>query len=307
MAMAVLVGFVVERHGLAAATLLKHFAPWQLMFFAVGAPTVVAAFMFALFVREPTRVKDPTAGPESATLREAGAFLKKNARLYVGLILGCGLNTLGSAAMGSWGPQLLKRGYGWRISDAGLAIGAILAAAGVVGYLILPPLSEAVRNRRANPDLPILMAMAMSLFGSVLFAAAPLAPTAWMFLSLWGLGAPMISASGMLAITSIPVIAPPRMRAVIAAIFLMVASALVLAVGPTLAAALAALLFADRGVHALADGVAAVCAITPVLTLSLLTVARRPYATTIDAHLNIRGAGGEADSNVVPLTAAAAE
>lgn len=285
--------FVVERQVFSHVPLLSGFQPWQLMFFIVGIPALLLGFIFAAVVREPKRVFSSVDQATAPSWGQVRAQLVQNRRLYGGLLIGCGLNNMAGIAVALWAPQMMKRNYGWDISDAAVALGILATVTGVFGYMVLPRLSDIVRDRLRRADAPIWMSIFMSAVGCACLAATPLAPSATLFLVLDGLGAPLIIASSVLAITSLQIIAPPRMRAILTSMFLLIASALTTTIAPTLAALFAEHLFAGYGPRALACGVAMVAALTPVLTISLLLMSRRPYAEALRRHLPSLATGHE--------------
>lgn len=276
---------VVEEKALGHISFFSGFQPWQLMFFVVGLPALVLGGIFAVVVREPIRLFSNAEHKESPSWRQIRIHLSQNRRLYAGLLLGCGLNNLAGIAIALWAPQLMKRNYGWDISQAAMALGILATATGVIGYLLLPRLSDIIRDRFGRADAPIWMSIVMSTVGCGCLAAAALADKATWFLVLDGVGAPLIIGSSMLAVTSLPIIAPPRMRAVLTSMFLLIASALTTTIAPTLAALFADYFYEGQGARALAYGVATVAAMTPLFTVSLLVISRQDYAEALRCHL----------------------
>lgn len=291
---------IVERQVLSHIPVFAGFQPWQLMFFVVGIPALLLGGLFAIVVREPVRQFAKVEHAEAPSWAQVRGHIRENPRLYRGLLLGCGLNNMAVIALALWAPQIMKRNYGWDISDAAMALGILSAATSVFGFLILPRLSDIIRDRTRRPDAPIWMSIIMSILGCGCLALAPIAHDATTFLVLDGIGVPLAIASSMLTVTSLPIIAPPRMRAVLASMYLLVASALTTTIAPTLAALFAEHIFAAQGLRAMGYGVALVAAITPFIAVSLLLAARRSYAAALRQHLP-----SMADRPVEPQVAAA--
>jgi MFS family permease len=283
---AALVGVVVEKGALDHVAALSSFASWQIVFLLLGSGTFLLTLLAVFVFREPVRMPAQSDAPEKTGLRENLLFLWRNRRLYVGLILGAGLNTLVPAALGSWAPQLLKRNYGWAVSDAGVAIGIMLTITSAIAFLIIPRIVDYWRDRTKNGYVNINVAIASSLVGNLISAAAVvLAPSAYWFLGLMALGSLTLTYSGLLATITIPIIAPPRMRAVTVACYLLIVSALTLSLGPVLPPWFARLWFSNHGDQALSWGIM-VCAIGVMfITLPMLTWTRRPFSEELSKQL----------------------
>lgn len=284
-ATALLVGAIVERGVFADSPLFSSFASWQIIFLLLGAATMVLVLIAMVVLKEPARIKSTLHQNEGSGLKESLLYMVRNYRVYFCLILGGSLNTIVPAALGAWTPQLLRRNYGWEISQAGLAFGVVLATASVVGYLIFPRIVEYVRNRTGNSEVIVNAALLSSLAGNLSFAAAMLAPSAVIFLILMGLGFSITVFAILLPITSMPIIAPPRMRAVTSATNQLISVAVALSLGPVLAPLFGSLWFADQGERALSWGVMTCALLIPLVTLPMLLWARRPVTDALRAQL----------------------
>lgn len=284
-ALGVVVALVVEQRRLSDLPILSRFEPWQLMFFVVAVPTFVLIAMFALYVPEPKRVFTAGESDKSPTLSEIWRYLLRNRALYGGLLIGCGLNNLCSAAFAVWGPQLMKRNYGWEISHAAIALGALTAATSFIGFIVIPRLSDMLRDRLRRPDIPILVAIGLSIVGCATMACAALSHNPYVFLALDTIGAPLLTGSAILCVTALPIIAPSRMRGVLSSIYVLVSGSLTVMIAPTAAALMSTYLFPSQGARALTTGVATMSVIAPLFTVTLLWLARRPYADAIQKHL----------------------
>ena len=281
----VLILYIVERRSLSHTPFLSAFQPWQLMFFVVALPTLLLALLFLFTGREPTRELGSAHPEEGAKLGEAFSHIQANPALYGALLAGTGMNNLATAALGAWAPQIIKRNYGWPISKAAVVLGTVGLVSSVIGAILLPMLYDWIRVRLRRPDLPIALSVALSVTGCWIIAAAPMMPNAYLLVLCDFVGGSLAVASAMLSNISLPVIAPPRMRAILISIYLLMCSAVTATFAPTIAAVLSTYVFADQGARALGMGASTVAALTPLLTVSLLLPARRAFGRAISASL----------------------
>ena len=117
-----------------AATLLPHgWAPWQIVFLAIGTPGLLVAFLVST-LREPPRRADHAALPTDAGYAPQPGFLEffRAQRAAVGRFFGiiaC-LSVL-TFSVASWAPTVLMRVYGMAPTKAGAIYGTILLVCGV--------------------------------------------------------------------------------------------------------------------------------------------------------------------------------
>lgn len=279
------VGFIVEKNGLADTFLTRVFEPWQVMFLLVGIPTLLMGILFALVVREPQRVFHMNAADQHPTLREVMGYVRQHRKLWTGLLAGLGLGNIGYVALMIWAPQIVARNYGWEVSRAAVTLGILSSVTSVLGYVVLPYVSRLLRDRMQRPDIPLLFSIALSLISNLLMAAAAIAPSPIWFFACYGLGIPLLIASSILSVTSIPIIAPPRMRAVLTSVYLILASAVCQTIAPTAAALLGEHVFSAAGARGLGMGVAVLSLLTPLISVTLLLNCRRAYASAVAAGL----------------------
>lgn len=252
------------------------FRVWQVVFFAVGAPGILLALLFVLFVREPLRT--PDAGVSGESLAHVVRFMRNKGWLYAGLFLGAGAAQLTTSAFLAWGPTYMSRSFAMSIADAGREYGLYNILALVGGTLIVPLISREVSKHRG--DGLILVSVASVGIGAVLCGMATLQPTPNAFLAcaMTGLFLTMGGANNVLA--SMHLIAPPAMRATMTALILICLTTLSLGIAPPLTAYLARM-FAGEG--ALGVGLALMTVIGATCSIALMLKARpalRAYLTT---------------------------
>jgi MFS family permease len=281
---ALLIRWVFEQGGLRGIAFFDQFQRWQLIFLVLGSATLVCWVAAIGVLREPKRIE--TAGEHHDTgLIDTMKFMGRNPRLYVGLILGCGFNTIVLAGFLAWGPQLMERSYGWKMSDIGFAIGTALTVSSVAGLLLIPRAIDWWRERTGNPAIPANLSILASIAGNFLFTAGSLASSAFLFLVLMASGVAFVCAAGLLATTSIPIIAPARMRAVISATYLLITSAFSLSIGPVLVPFFAGVWALGSGQQSLAKGIFACSLMVPALTVPLMLWMRKPLTEELQRKL----------------------
>lgn len=155
--------------------LVGELYPWQVVFFAVGAPGLVIALLFAT-VREPPRhdaVLGVPAAPFAALLR----YVQANAAAFTTQSLGFALSATVNYGIAAWLPTFLVRTYGWPIARAGIVQGTLTMTIGVLGVVSGGRVADRL-VRRGVVDGPLRVGIIGAL-GMVVFAGLyPLMPTA---------------------------------------------------------------------------------------------------------------------------------
>lgn len=203
--------------------------PWQLVFFAVGAPGLLVALLMFLTVREPARRGMAKGG---ASVRAVAAYVAKNRATFACHNIGYALLALISYGAGAWIPTLLMRSYGFTPQRAGVDYGIIGVVFGTLGVVAGGVLGDRFVARgwtdgRMRVGLlgAVLALVPLALFPLVSDprVALGLAAPATFFLSL-GFGA------GPAAIQEI---VPSEMRGQASAIYIFVTVLLGMGLGPT--------------------------------------------------------------------------
>ncbi|MDR3510995.1 MAG: MFS transporter [Caulobacteraceae bacterium] len=247
-------------------------APWRVVFLAAGLPTLVLCALFAITAKEPAR---STGAADVASLRDVLTLIKASPRAYVGLFLGAALTQVIVFSYAAWGPEALRRDYGWSIGRAGLAFGIACLFAGGAGTLIAPQFSHAL-ERAGRRDGVVVASIVMLLLGAACAILAPLQATPVAFVILYGFGFLFLIGSCNNVIVAQQTSAPPRMRGTMVAIILMCSTLLGQSIGPTLTPLLATHLSLVGGRLGGALALTAALALGP--SLALLLWCRAPYA-----------------------------
>lgn len=269
---------LVESAGRTRIPLLGELAAWQQVFVYCALPGLAIAVLF-LLLREPPRRQLATGTPRGASLAETLAFYRENrATLFLHHSGFLCLSLMGFGFV-FWTVSFFSRVHGVAPAQAAQIFGGIQMVCGSLGS-VWAPLLAARLTRGGRGDANIVAGMAGGACAMVVIMLIQTMPNAfWAFLLY--LPAAFFAASPFgLAYGSLPVIAPARMRAVVAGLFMCIVN-LGMLLGPPLAG------FCNERLFPQADGVRwSLLTVTPVfgiLGLVLLALGRRHYARSLAA------------------------
>jgi MFS family permease len=217
--------------------------PWQWAFIIVGAPGLLWALV-VLTTHEPAR--RGAAGPrhQSVPVREVARFMAGDWRTYLATIGGTCIKNLLALGPGLWMPTMLYREFGWKLSTAGLALGAITIVCTPIAMVAGGKWSEAwARQGRTDANLRVVL---YALFAAVpLSILTPLLPSATWVLVAYAL---QMLATGLgfgPGIASFQVVTPNAMRAQVGSVTQFSANVLAFALSPLIVALFTDMLFHD--------------------------------------------------------------
>ncbi|WP_380871675.1 MFS transporter [Sphingomonas sp. DBB INV C78] len=245
-------------------------APWRLTLLFIGLPGILVALVFAAAVREPPRVAHGATA--RATLRDIGHHLREFAPCYVGVFSLSGLVSILSLSFLSWYPTHLVRSYGLNAAEAGYAFGLIGIAATLTGGVLLPGIVDLLGRQGYNDGF----------MRAGICALLALAPCIYMCLSAGSLSGSLIFSApaylitfgmGIMCTTTVPLLPPANMRAQVSAIYLLVANAIGLGIGPAAVAFLSDRMF--PGANGLGIALIALASVIIPLGIALLIWSRR--------------------------------
>ncbi|QWT16213.1 MFS transporter [Sphingobium xenophagum] len=250
-------------------------APWRITLILVGAPGLLIALLMFFTVREPVRVRQ--ANTQSyATVSNALAYIRSEARLYGCLFVGIGAYTIVAYTFIAWTPTLLIRKFGLTPSDAGYLFGLIGVTFGL-GSTALWPWLVTRWTARGKPER-LVTAMGYSLAASaaamILLGFSHNVSVASAAIALIFLGGTTVSCLPPLIIQYV---APSEMRARLMAGYLVSSNLIGLGIGPALAAAIAENFFSGAG--ALGSAFACIAIVAGPITLVSLLLAHGAYRT----------------------------
>jgi len=191
---------------------LGTFAPWQVVFFAVGLPGVIIALLF-LLIREPER---RGLAPKRADIGLV-PFIGRRRLLFLLLFLGFSVFGIAGISFLVWIPAVAIRVHGWSPGDIGLAYGVILLLLGQV-------------------DAPLIVAIAVMLSLAPLVVITPiLGDMKWLLasLSVVSFGFGMLNG---LPGTTLQLVVPNQLRGQIIAAYFLIGTMMSLGIGPTIVA-----------------------------------------------------------------------
>lgn len=256
--------------------LVGELAPWRLTFVIVGLPGLAVAALLALTVREPAR---QGTGP-AATLAEFGGFLTRHRAALAAHFTGMSLVAFVMYGAMAWIPQMLHRSYGLPLVQAGLWFGAATAGCGAAGLMLGGWLADrGYRQGRKDAHLRVIRLNAVVL--APLFVGMALAPSVELSLALMIVGMLLGTIHGGVAGAALQMIAPPRLRARLVALYFLVANLVGLGLGPTAIAWTGEHLF--HGGADLRYGVALVTAVALPVAALALSLGLKPFARAVEA------------------------
>jgi len=272
--------------------LLSTLAPWQLTFIYVGTPGFLLAFI-VLMLREPARRMLANVGATKQVSTRSGIrdFYRRNLRMFVLHHVGFLSLAMMGFAFVFWSVPFFSRVHGMSAASAAQIFGWIFLVFGPLGSVWLGWYATRLGGR-GRQDANISAAVLAAVVSLPLVVLIQLVPSAtWAFV-LYAPALFFVNAPFGLAYGSLMVIAPPTMRALVAAVYMLTVSIGMLA-GPPLAG-----LFNEH-VFPQADGVRyslmAMTAIFGGLGITCLWGCRRAYADCMakaDAMDALEGSAG---------------
>jgi MFS family permease len=203
--------------------------PWQIIFFAVGLPGLMASLLL-FTVREP--VRKLIRGTTEVPLGEVLLYIRRNAGTFLFHSVGFGFVSLASYASGAWIPEFLGRLHHWTPSKIGLIQGTIVAIFGSLGILTSGRLADWIRargTREANMKLGIWLALIWIPFQFLLLLASN---DTWTI--VWLVPTSILAAAPFgIAAAAIQQMMPAPMRGQASALYLFILNLIGLGGGPT--------------------------------------------------------------------------
>jgi MFS family permease len=277
----------IEQRPPPALPLVGALQPWQLTFLYVGAPGLLVALVM-LLIREPVRrTLAPLGAAASATGTAGGAtrqpglwnFYRSNRWTFVLHHLGFLALALMGFAFVFWTVPFFSRVHGMPASTAAQIFGWIFLVFGPLGS-VWAGLQAGWFTRRGRKDGNILAGIVGGVLAIPLILMIQVVPSpAWAFV-LYGPALFFVNSPFGLAYGSLPVITPPSMRAMVAAVYMFVVS-IGMMLGPPLAG------LVNEQIFPQADGVRysllLVTLVFGVIGIGCLWLCRSHYARSLEA------------------------
>lgn len=243
---------------------LTYFFDWRVAFIAIGLPGVILAIIVKVFATEPMRKAEPGAVAETETPSIAAGFRSIFAnRAAVWLVAGVTLTSMIGYALTGWTPAYLIRSFGLNTLEVGNIVAPLLAIAGVASGLGSGWLANRLSERYGLKAQPYMVAglKTIALPFLIWFYLAESAPLA---VGVYFIAVLFQSCYLGPTFALIQTLAPLRMRAVWAAITLLVINLIGLGLGPTMVGVLSDI-FADQyGEESLRQALLVIALATPL-------------------------------------------
>ncbi len=259
--------------------------PWQLIFFIVGLPGAVLAFLLYT-VREPTRkaarvtkAADGRAKVAQVPLRDVIAYMRENWATFVCHNVGFALLAFSSFGSSAWIPTFFIRRYGWTGSQAGVAYGTILCIFGTLGILTGGRVADWLAQRGfqdANMRVGLIAALAWVPTG-MLF---PLMPNGNLAVTLLVPTVFLMSQPVGVAAAAIQEMMPNVMRGQASALYLFVINLIGLGLGPTAVAMMTDFVFHND--NAINYSLVVVGTLAHLGAATLLWIGLKPFLRSLD-------------------------
>ena len=253
---------------------LTYYFDWRVAFIAIGLPGVVLAVVVRIFAVEPPRTNEPgRAGEiERPTVRDGFRSIMGNPAA-VWLISGVTLTSLIGYALTSWTPAYLIRSYGLSTLQIGNIVAPLLAIAGIASGLSSGWLANRLADRYGLHAQPLMIA-ALKTVALPFLLYFYLAESAWLAIAVYFIAVLFQSCYLGPTFSLIQTLAPMRMRAVWAAITLLVINLIGLGIGPTMVGIISDMLEPRFGTESLRYSLLIIGATTPIAVFFYWMAAR---------------------------------
>jgi len=261
---------LLKQGEMSSLPLLGEMETWRVAFFVAASPSLLVILLI-LTVREPRLSKHhETSDAGSSYFR----FLAKRWQIFLPLYFGFSCIFMLANASAVWAPTAMIRVYGFKASDAGMAVGAAMAPGGVLGTLLGGFLGDwlARRNSGSGRLSAWFGGTVPALLAAILFVV-PGSP--WLF--LLGLFLAQL-VSGALTSLSYPAlydVVPPQFRGRAIAVYMLLGNIFGLGFGTTAVALLTERLFHDDNMVNVS--MAWVTAVSAVASPLLIMIQLRGY------------------------------
>lgn len=260
-----------------ALPLLGDVKGWQLIFLVLGLPGILIAALM-LTVSEPKR-HGVLATEKSAPLSQFFAHVGKHKAAYFGIGIGFGLMILVGNGVQVWIPAFFERKFGWTTAEIGATYGLVFFLCGTSGTLA-GGFFATFLGRRGVPHANLFAAMIGFIVLIPLTIGFPMMPTGASTLAVIGMMnffAGFNFGGGLAALQDLT---PNRMRALIAAGYMLTINLLGAAGGPTVIALITDYVFHDP--QRLPEAISLTCAIASPLSVVALWVGMRGYRRALN-------------------------
>ena len=242
---------------------LTYFFDWRTAFIAIGLPGVALAILVKLFATEPMRRAGPGAveSEETPSVWEGFRTIFAN-RAAVWLVAGVTLTSMIGYALTGWTPAYLIRSFGLNTLQVGNIVAPLLAIAGVASGLGSGWLANRLSEKYGMQAQPLMVA-ALKTIALPFLILFYVVDSAWMAVGIYFVAVLFQSCYLGPTFAMIQTLAPMRMRAVWAAVTLLIINLIGLGLGPTMVGVLSDIFAADYGEQSLKQALLVIACFTP--------------------------------------------
>ncbi|MFP4004866.1 MAG: spinster family MFS transporter [Alphaproteobacteria bacterium] len=240
----IMLGYLIGGH-------VSEAVGWRAAFFVVGLPGLIIALLVRFTLKEPLRghSEGVAVALEEKVPFTAGFKHIWRSRAARHLVIGCTLTSFVGYGTVAWNPAYLIRSLGMTEGEVGTMFAPLMGVLGAAGALLGGYLADrlAARDRRWNAWIVALTkAMTVPLLAFFYLATDQIAALLW-FAPTIVLGAFYLGPT----FAMIQTLSPPRLRAMSAAILLLILNLIGLGLGPQLVGVLSEFLRPELGKESL--------------------------------------------------------
>jgi MFS family permease len=207
--------------------------PWRLTFIMVGAPGLVLAVIFLIFVREPARTGRNVDDSGQVGIVAFLTYFWKHWWFYVPLLVSSGAFCLFLYSMVSWMPTIMVRAHGFNPADASFVFGVLITPLQLAALCFWPWLAMRIEKKHLYKGVPLCLLFA-SIWALPFFTFAPLMTNKYLFVGGICLSIVTSAAWAVLLPLGFQIFGPSRMRGRLSALSLVVMNLVGLGSGPVL-------------------------------------------------------------------------
>lgn len=251
--------------------IIGHVHGWQIVFFAIGLPGLIAAPL-ALLLREKRGEAAAVVGEETFI-----HFLRRRSGYLAVHFLGFGLVIWLGYACSAWAPTVLIRKFGLSVSNAGEVLGVLLLICGVFGYYVAGQIGDRLWAK-GRTDSAFRYGQVATI---LILLICPLAfVSGRLEIFLFGYAAEVVLVNQLgLAAAHLQIVTPKHLRGRLSALFLMVGYLVGIMFGPPSVGFATDMIFHNEA--RIDDALALVFAVVAPFAVLLFTIGRRVGQTAV--------------------------
>ena len=261
---------------------LTYFFDWRTAFIAIGLPGVLLAVIVKLFATEPERRAEPGAieSDEQPSVWQGLQTILSN-RAAMWLVAAITITSMIGYALTGWTPAYLIRSFEMTTLQIGNIVAPLLAIAGVASGLGSGWLANRL-SEKYGMHAQSLMVAGLKTLALPFLIAFYLVESAWMAVGVYFLALFFQSCYLGPTFAMIQTLAPLKMRAVWAAVTLLIINLIGLGIGPTMVGIISDMFVPQYGEQSLRYALLVIASFTPLAIFCYWRAAvalRRPAQT----------------------------